>query len=499
MIFLKKNIEIIDQIGNKKSSAFAKINLGSIYSSISDFSSSARYYLKAYQELADLKTLDDRRVAVLAGNLAKVYYELEKRDSSIHWAKRAMQLGKQTNNVTAQFFGNYLMGVNLSRTQVDSSLVYLEQAYHFAKQSGRPSYLGMYYIIKGIVLGEMKRYVEAEENLLNGVELLKEQPEDEDYISAIYNLGLIANKSGNYAVSSHYLKEYVLISDSLNVAKNQELIHEFQTKYETKQKENRLAAQELKIQKQQSNLFLAILGGSLLASILGGIYLYNRKSHSLKLKQLQQEKENAILNAFIRGEERERNRISHDLHDGVAAMIGAAKMTLESIPHLSEDKQMEQLSKVKSILENTHADVRHIAHNLLPTVLEKEGLIKATEQFASEVNETGLVRILVKDKGSNAHEISSQFQLMLFRIIQELVNNIIKHSQAQNAMITFGRNKKGLMIEVVDDGIGYNGDINTGNQGLYGISQRLKSIGGDFKIISKREKGTQAMVEVQVP
>lgn len=114
IVYLKKNIEIIDQIGNKKSSAFAKINLGSIYSSISDFSSSARYYLKAYQELADLKTLDDRRVAVLAGNLAKVYYELEKRDSSIHWAKRAMQLGKQTNNVTAQFFGNYLMGVNLS-------------------------------------------------------------------------------------------------------------------------------------------------------------------------------------------------------------------------------------------------------------------------------------------------------------------------------------------------------------------------------------------------
>lgn len=87
IVYLKKNIEIIDQIGNKKSSAFAKINLGSIYSSISDFSSSARYYLKAYQELADLKTLDDRRVAVLAGNLAKVYYELEKRDSSIHWAK----------------------------------------------------------------------------------------------------------------------------------------------------------------------------------------------------------------------------------------------------------------------------------------------------------------------------------------------------------------------------------------------------------------------------
>ena len=91
------------------------------------------------------------------------------------------------------------------------------------------------------------------------------------------------------------------------------------------------AEQELKIQKQQSNLLYAIFGGALLLSVFGGVFIYYRKSQKLKLKQFQQEKENAILNSFILGEERERGRISHELHDGVAAMIGAAKMSLESI------------------------------------------------------------------------------------------------------------------------------------------------------------------------
>src|SRR5690606_18127245 len=188
------------------------------------------------------------------------------------------------------------------------------------------------------------------------------------------------------------------------------------------------------------------------------------------LKQLQQEKENAILNSFILGEERERARISHELHDSVAAMIGAAKMSLESIPHLPQQKQFEQLTKVERILERSHADIRHIAHNLLPTVLDKEGLIQATKHFISEINEAKLVNFSVIDNNSKAEEQSKQLQLMLFRIIQEFVNNIIKHSRAQNAEIIFNKFHKNLQIEIIDDGIGYDDKINQEHQGLYSIA-----------------------------
>src|SRR5690606_16527041 len=168
--------------------------------------------------------------------------------------------------------------------------------------------------------------------------------------------------------------------------------------------------QELKIQKQKSSLLLTVLGGALLISVLGGVFVYHRKKQELKLKQIQQEKENAILNSFILGEERERARISHELHDGVAAMIGAAKMSLESIPHLPTDKKIEQLAKVERILERSHADIRHIAHNLLPTVLEKEGLIQATKHFVSEINDTKLVNISVTDNLSQAETYPKQLQ-----------------------------------------------------------------------------------------
>ena len=284
----------------------------------------------------------------------------------------------------------------------------------------------------------------------------------------------------------------------MNVTKNQELIHEFQVKYETEKKEKQIAEQKLKIQKQNAKIWFAILGGILFAAILGGTFLYHKKAEKLKLKQLEQEKENAILSSFVLGEERERNRISHELHDGVAAMIGAAKMSLESIPHLSTEQQMKQILKVVGILEDSHADIRHIAHNLLPIVLEKEGLIKATKHFANEINDTKLVNILVSDHHSNANEQPQQLQLMLFRIIQELVNNIVKHSQAKNAEIIFSKAQNSLQIEITDDGIGYDEAIDQANQGLYSISQRLRSIGGQFQISRKSSGGTQAKVELVV-
>lgn len=85
---------------------------------------------------------------------------------------------------------------------------------------------------------------------------------------------------------------------------------------------------------------------------------------------------------------------------------------------------------------------------------------------------------------------------MVFRVIQELVNNIIKHSQAKSAFIVFKKNNKGLSIEITDDGIGYDGGPHKNEQGLYSISQRLKSIGGNFKISKRSQDGTQAKVEL---
>lgn len=498
IFYLKKNIEIIDLIGNKKSSAFAKMNLASIFSTVNDFPSAIQYSLRAFDELKALNELEDSRVAILAGNLATFYHETGDIQSSILWARRAIQWGQKSQSVTAQTYGNYVLAAGLSKSQPDSALIYIDRAVDFAEKSGREAYIAKSKSTKGFILSQMKRYVSAEKTLLEAADLQKENPQSRDYLNTLYNLALVTFENGNYKHSAAYFKDYVLKNDSSSMARNQELVHEINIKYETEKKEKQIAEQELEIQRQRSNLLYAILGGALLTSVLGGFFIYNRKSQQLKWKQLQQEKENAILNSFISGEERERNRISHELHDGVAAMIGAAKMSLEAIPHLPQDKRMEQLAKVQGILEHSHADIRHIAHNLLPTVLEKEGLIQATIQFISEINETNLVNISVRDKTDKVNEYSQQLQLMLFRVIQELVNNIIRHSQALNGEIVFSKFQNALVIEVTDDGIGYADSAAQTNQGLYSIRQRLKSIGGNFEIYGGDHGGTHAKVELAV-
>jgi signal transduction histidine kinase len=218
----------------------------------------------------------------------------------------------------------------------------------------------------------------------------------------------------------------------------------------------------------------------------------------VKLKKVKQEKEIAVLKAWMNGEERERNRISQELHDGVAAMLGAAKLNLQSIPYLTEEKKQVQYDKIASILDNTHSDVRRIAHNLLPITLQQEGLIAAIQQFANDLNITGIIEMTIIDELHSELMLNKQTQLMLFRIIQELANNIIKHAQASKASILFTNDKETLTVKVSDNGKGFSAIANQDSQGLFSIRERLKSLGGVFDIDSKEGSGTSAVLHISL-
>src|SRR5690606_33494468 len=271
------------------------------------------------------------------------------------------------------------------------------------------------------------------------------------------------------------------------------------TQYETEKKERLLAEKELVIEKQHSRHRLIIIVGSLLMLSALGYFVSYRRNQKIKVQKAQREKENAVLNSFINGEERERTRISQELHDGLAALVSAAKMSLETIPHLDETKKEQQIAKTKNILENTHAEIRHIAHNLMPVTLEKEGLIKAAEQFVNDIKETQILDISFVDNTHNKIELPLQIQLMLYRVIQELVNNIIKHSQAKQDVITFSSKEDNtLQIEVSDNGKGFDGNVSKESQGLYSIRQRLQSIGGNFILKRNDSSGMQAIAELKL-
>lgn len=489
-----KAAEILEEGGNPLHLGYLYSNIATLLGESGNDDKQIDYLKKSYALLKENN--DQRFIATVASNLALGYYFKKDTAEVKNWAKKALELAEQSNDLVAKTQSNNVL--SLIQKEEKKALVYSEKSIRFAEELNNPIYLASSYYRYADVLDRLGRDAEALNYAEKAVLASKEAGDNVNLMKASFTAAKINFKNGNKTKAADYYHTYSLFKDSISAGENAKEVNELNTRYETEKKEKQIAEQDLKIQKQRANLWYVVLGGALAISLLGGYFLYNRKTQKLHLQKLQKEKENAILHSFIQGEERERNRISYELHDGVAAMLGAAKMNLETIPHLPYEKQHAQLIKALNIIENTHSDVRHIAHNLLPTVLENEGIIKATHHFVSEINQTRLINISVVDENSGAERVSQQLQLMLFRIIQELVNNIIKHSQAENAVISFGRNQNGLQIEVTDDGVGFDGELGEGNQGLYSISQRLKSIGGNFKFIKRNDRGMQAIAEIKL-
>lgn len=493
--YLMESGKRTEKLGNKEQIAIFKGNLGTYHNNMKNYDKGIQLQKAAVKELIAIGK--PQKSAVFAGNIAGAYIDSDQGDSALVWGKKTIKMAIEQKDVSSLTAGYYLTGAAFGKTNIDSAFYYVNKSIPLAINTNNSLFLATGHNILGNIYAEKGEYLEAKKNYIQSIEIYKKIGKPIGIDSPLRTLGIEANRFKDYETASKYMSEYIEFQDSVVSEDNRKLVHELNAKYETEKKEKLLAEQKLIIEKQQNQKQLIVIIASFLILIASGIFIIYRRNQKIKQEKTIQEKENEVLTAFINGEERERNRISQELHDGVASMIGVAKMNMETLPHLPEEKQKAQIEKIMQILENTHSDIRHIAHNLLPITLEKEGLVKATEQFASEINETGILKIIITNTTDGALLLSTQKQLMLFRMIQELIHNSIKHSQAQKATISFTQKNDSLVIEITDDGIGFDGKVTRENQGLYSIQQRMSSILGRFSFErGDNDRGVRSVLEL---
>lgn len=485
-----------EKLGDKEQVAIVKGNMGVFYSNMKNYEKGIQFQKIAIKELNALGKA--KKTAAFAANIASAYIDINLRDSALAWAKTTVKIATQQKDIASETAGYYLVGAAFEKTNIDSAMYYVNKSIPLAIKTNNIQFLATSYNIKGNLHAQKKQYPEAKKYFLESIKIYRSLGKPIGLSAPLKTLGSEAFLAKDFETASTYMNEYISFQDSVVSQENRQLVHELNTKYETEKKKKLLVAQQLKIEKEQNQKSSIVMSGIFAFLIALLAFLFYHKNQKTKEQKLIQKKENEVLSAFISGEERERNRISHELHDGVASMIGVAKMNLETLPHLPKESQQEQIQRVIKILENTHSDVRHIAHNLLPITLQQEGLIKATEQFANEINKTGVLSISIINKISSDLNIPEQKQLMIFRMIQELVHNVVKHSQAQNATVSFDLKNNNLTISVSDDGIGIKNEILIDNQGLYSIQQRISSILGRFTFQNNQLKGTTAVLEINI-
>lgn len=473
------------------------LHLGYLYSNIANLlgetgndDGQIEYLHKSYKLLDENK--DQQFIATVAGNLSLGYYYKKDTPEVKKWAGKALQLSAISNDLVAQSIANFTL--SLVTSDLQKALQYAEASKSAAEALEDKVWLASSYYRYAEVLHQLGQSEKALPYARKAVEYAEEMGDNLTRMRAAATAAKILYQSGQKAAAADYYYTYSLFKDSIATAEAAREINELATRYETEKKDRQLTEHRLVIETKNAQMRGWAAGG--LALLLAGVGfgVQYRKSQSRKFRLLERENENAVLKALMRGEEQERNRISKDLHDGIAAMLGAARMSLQSMPYLTDEKRTAQLEKVALLIGDTHAEVRRIAHDLLPVVLEKEGLIPALKQFAAGINQLGILEVHLENNLSPDLSFSPPTALMLYRIVQELVNNVIKHAGATEVRIQLAQDARQLFITVADNGVGFSEAAE--NQGLHSIRGRLQSIGGDFRVSG--EKGCTARLSLDL-
>ncbi len=316
-----------------------------------------------------------------------------------------------------------------------------------------------------------------------------------------------------YALRHMQLTDTILYRDRLAVS--QRLAVQFSARERDQKLEEVTRNLELieTSRRQQRNFFYAILL-FFVAILLAMFFMVRDYRHRLRTNRLiaeQNEKinrqtirqlEDALriesMQSMLEGQESERKRIAHDLHDSVGGLLAAIKMRLESLAlHTPQLTQNEDFTKVKALLTETIAETRQIAHNLQPSSLHRFGLVKAVHDLVIHFRTQSGPAIHFQHFG-NLSDLDHIVALNCYRIIQELLQNSLKHAQATEILVQLTRSGDDVAILVEDNGVGFDPTNVSKGMGTDNLRQRVQFIQGEMSVQTAVGQGVSTLVTVPV-
>jgi len=237
-------------------------------------------------------------------------------------------------------------------------------------------------------------------------------------------------------------------------------------------------------------LIISLLIGSIL---LWFLFRQRQKRIQQQLVTIQKEQEVLTLESLIAGEEKERLRIAKELHDGVNGDLSAIKYKLSSLLKMNN----EVINEAVTMIDNSCQQVRAISHNLVPPSLKDFNLIEAINNYCENMNSTHEPDISFQHIG-DAIDLNKKVEVNIFRIIQELVTNAIKHANAKVIDVQISNRNNIILVTVEDNGKGYDTNTKTGDGiGLSNIKSRIEYLNANLDVFTN-ETGTSNTIEIDL-
>lgn len=506
---LLQSARLNSRIGADSLNARVYFYIGVGYDNMGDLDQFIHYVRKARQ-LADVHQLNKEQIRCSFA-MALYYSRSEQRDSVFHVLTRAQKLLKKVNDPLLE------------------SYTYLNLAYHIGGPLGEQHFLraihtpnlAPYHVCNarmayGNHLLDISNYSGAAAQAQEVLQITRDIKSHHQQVDALYILMKAAEGKELYRQAYEYAQEYQVLKDSIYTGKLRERISELNVQYETavKEKEN----QTLLAENAQKDLRLEIYAGQmrkhlwwmsfLVVAAASLVYIFFqrvrlsqknkeilRQDNKLKeeaLQRLTREKEIEVLTAKMKGEEMERFRIARELHDGLGAVIAAIKLSLTAQNNFDKKGAVDLVDRASN-------ELREIAQNLHPDNLCRFGLFAAIEDLCNDMS-TPQTTIHFQKLQVEESELKP-IEVPLYRMVQELVANCIRHARASEVLVQFSKSSCCLNVVVEDDGEGITDPPVDGKMhlGLSNIRSRLAPLNGQMQIDSKAGCGTSVNLEIPLP
>lgn len=334
-----------------------------------------------------------------------------------------------------------------------------------------------------------------------------------------YSLAL--ETQGDYLEALKYAHKYKATNDSLVNQQRVEAVTELEELYQEEKRNRTITKQEadllradLENKRKTQQLYATIAIGALLVLLAIMLVAFYRKQQQTtatlakqqrqineqRINQLLKAKELESINAMIKGEETERTRIARDVHDRLGSMLSTVKLLYSGMDLHKEplaQQKHDQFDKATSLLDDACQEVRNIAHNMATGILGRFGLEAALRDLGEVLIVSGQldVKVLIFDLDDH---MGKTIEITAYRIVQEMMNNVLKHAQATEVIIQLNRHEDSLSILVEDNGVGFDPtavNLDSG-MGLGNIKLRVEQLNGTFEIDSQVDVGTSFTVDL---
>ncbi len=497
--------------GRKYNNIELQINdkLQVLYMQMGQYDKAIIFGQKAVQQSRQLKMTSF--LAQTLSNLSMSYTRKRMPEKAVPLLNEALGISKQLGNINMEASillnladvslstGNY----NVLKRNCERSLILSRKLGSLETEAISLRALSIYYL-------HNNNFSKSRQLLEESISISKKNNFKREYASALNVFSNLSFAMGDLDAGEKYFRQSEDILGELIDGIISEKSVSLEKKYETekkaaqiKQLETEMKVQQLSLQKK--NVVNLILLGSALTLLIISLLSYRNYKQKQKLQlqrisELETENQLSAAEAVVKGEEQERTRLAKDLHDGLGGMLSGIKHSFTTMKGnlVMTPENHQAFERSLDMLDSSISEMRRVAHNMMPEALVRFGLDTALKDFCNDINQSGALKVNYHSMGIEGLSIDSTTSITLYRIVQELLNNAMKHAQATSAIVQVTNSNGQLSVTVEDDGKGFDTSILKLNKGMgwANIRNRVDFLKGRLDIRSKQGEGTSVQIEL---